>query len=642
MSVFLEASRFIDLGGWVLETQSLSVLGGAYLMAHGVGRPVEDAITEVELGAGVWKIWALTRDWTAAWGRGTPAGRFEILVDGCSSGVELGTNGEAWDWQYGGEVELEEGKHRISLHDLTGFNGRCQAVYLTLEEGDVPPSAPDELLEYRRKATGYDVVESEELLDLLVVGGGYAGVCTVLSAMRSGVKCLLVQDRGVLGGCGSSEIRVWTGGLTNVGKYPKLGNVSALISPIDGTPGQVKSEEIFEDGRKKQLFREGKDLLLNEALLDVELQGRSIASVVTQNLRTGVATRRRARLYSDCSGDGVLARLCGCETMYGREGRDEYGEQLAPSVPERQVMGHSVLWEPIVRKHPVSFPDIDWGIEFNDENGLKRFNCCWDWETGQYRDQVDDIEWIRDYGLMTVLGNWSWLKNRSPHRNVLSCHDLLWVSAIGGKRESYRVVGEYVLSQKDIEERIKHSDGTAAITWSIDLHYPDPVNESIFGEAFQSCAYHRGIGNPYEIPYRCLVARDVDNLFLGGRIISATHVAFSCIRVMRTLGMLGEVVGMASAVCKECECLPREVYSEHWDQLRSRMERGISMNQAHGYMPGREESYHFMRPVGSVGNTNENVWIYFGEGGEEPAMHPSLRQAIIELGVTHKNGKKVE
>ena len=137
----------------------------------------------------------------------------------------------------------------------------------------------------------------------------------------------------------------------------------------------------------------------------------------------------------------------------------------------------------------------------------------------------------------------------------------MWVSALGGKRESYRVVGDYVITQRDIEEKIPHDDGTAPITWSIDLHYPDPVNEAVFGEAFQSCAYHRGIVSTYDVPYRCLVARDMDNVFLGGRIISASHVAFSCIRVMRTLGMLGEVVGMAAAVCKAAKCNPHDVYS---------------------------------------------------------------------------------
>ena len=283
----------------------------------------------------------------------------------------------------------------------------------------------------------------------------------------------------------------------------------------------------------------------------------------------------------------------------------------------------------------MAFPDIDWGIEFNDKNGLKRFNCCWDWETGQYRDQVRDIEYIRDYGLMTVLGNWSWLKNRSPYKEQLANQELMWASALGGKRESYRVVGDYVITQRDIEEKIPHEDGTAPITWSIDLHYPDPVNEAVFGEAFQSCAYHRGIVSTYDVPYRCLVARDMDNVFLGGRIISASHVAFSCIRVMRTLGMLGEVVGMAAAVCKKAKCNPHDVYSSHLEDLKERMRRGIRL-LPHAYMPGTEEWYHFMRPIGSVGNSDENIRINVGEDGSEPEMTESLLEAIKKLGLKHK------
>ena len=633
--MFIECEQFDDLGGWTLETQSVQAMGSAYLMAHGLGRPVADATTSVALTEGTWHVWARTRDWTAVWKRGTSAGCFQICIDGQPLSTVLGTNGVDWAWQKAGSITLNNGKHTLALHDLTGFNGRCDAVYLTKDASMTPPDGAEALAAFRRVECGVKVVDDPVEYDLIVVGGGYAGVCTALAARVSGVRTLLIQDRGVLGGCGSSEIRVWTGGVTNVGTYPALGNFSALLSPIDGHPGQVKAKELFEDERKLRRFTEGKDLLLNELMIGVEREERVVKAIITKALRTGRETRRRAKLFADCTGDGTLCQWCGCETMYGREASSRFGETLAPEQADRQVMGHSVLWEPRDCGRPVSFPDIDWGIEFNDKNGLKRFNCCWDWETGQYRDQVRDIEYIRDYGLMTVLGNWSWLKNRSPYKEQLANQELMWVSALGGKRESYRVVGDYVITQRDIEERIPHDDGTAAITWSIDLHYPDPVNEAVFGEAFQSCAYHRGIVEPYEIPYRCLVARDMDNVFLGGRIISASHVAFSCIRVMRTLGMLGEVVGMAAAVCKTAGCNPHDVYSSHLEELKARMRRGVRM-LPHAYMPGREEWYHFMRPIGSVGNGDENIRINVGEDGSESPIDESLREAIKKLGLKHK------
>ncbi|MCR5380614.1 MAG: FAD-dependent oxidoreductase [Lentisphaeria bacterium] len=637
--MFIECEQFDDLGGWTLETQCVAAMGSPYLMAHGLGLPVADATTSVTLTKGIWHVWARTRDWTAVWKRGTPAGRFQICIDGQPLSAVLGTNGVDWAWQKAGSITLNNGTHTLALHDLTGFNGRCDAIFFTQDASFQPPNGADALAAFRRTECGVTVVDDSVEYDLIVVGGGYAGVCTALAARASGVKTLLIQDRGVLGGCGSSEIRVWTGGLTNLGAYPELGNVSAIISPIAGQPGQAKLAELFEDERKARRFTEGKDLLLNEQMIGVERDGRVVKAIITKALRTGRETRRRAKLFADCTGDGTLCQWCGCEMMVGREASSRFGETLAPEQADRQVMGHSVLWEPRDCGKPVSFPDIDWGIEFNDQNGLKRFNCCWDWETGQYRDQVRDIEYIRDYGLMTVLGNWSWLKNCSPYKEQLANQELMWASALGGKRESYRVVGDYVITQRDIEERIPHEDGTAPITWSIDLHYPDPVNEAVFGEAFQSCAYHRGIVKPYEIPYRCLVARDMDNVFLGGRIISASHVAFSCIRVMRTLGMLGEVVGMAAAVCKTAKCNPHDIYTSHLEELKARMRRGIRL-LPHAYMPGTEEWYHFMRPIGSVGNSDENIRINVGKDGSEPKMDDSLRETIKKLGLKHKYFKE--
>ena len=150
------------------------------------------------------------------------------------------------------------------------------------------------------------------------------------------------------------------------------------------------------------------------------------------------------------------------------------------------------------------------------------------------------------------------------------------------------------MTQRDIEEEIPHPDGTAALSWSIDLHYPEPENRAAFAEPFRSCAYHRGIRSFYPVPYRCLYARDVKNLFLGGRLLSLSHIAFSAARVMRTLGCLGEVVAMAAKVCCEKEVLPRELYLHHLEALRERMRAGIPTPEQFACPSvGRWESYHF-------------------------------------------------
>ncbi len=628
--IYLECGEFRKTGGWVIDTQSVEAMGAPYLMAHGLGTPVADAETVITLPRrGEWHFYARTRGWTKTWGRGTAAGRFQLLVNGTALEAELGTNSENWSWQKAGTCTLEAGELRLALHDLTGFNGRCAAVFLTQNPGMIPPDDTAELAAFKNQYFPAEIQDDPREYDLIVCGGGFAGTATALAAQQLGLKTLLIHDRGVLGGCNSSEIRVWLGGLTNLGKYPELGNITAAIGPICGKPPMKKKAELFEDDRKANLFREGENLLLNELLTGVEQNGRQITAVITKNIRTGAVTRRKAALFSDCTGDAVLARLCGCETMYGREARTEYGEDLAPAEADRQVMGHSVLWETEMEDSPVDFPDIGWGLEFNEKNVLRRFSTCWDWETGQYRDQVRDIEYIRDYGLMAALCNWSYLKNHASGNDAWRNARLVWASAIGGKRESYRVKGDYVLTQCDIEKQVNHPDGTACISWNIDLHLPDPENEATFGEAFLACAFHHGIGKIYPVPYRCLYAKDMDNLFLGGRIISATHTAFACIRVMRTLGMLGEVTAMAASLCRKHGCTPRRIYSGYLSELQELMKHGLRLRQDHGYLPRKEERWHFMRPAGTYGNATEDVWLEEKYPADCPdALKACIRKAL--------------
>lgn len=642
-NIFIEAETFADPGGWTIDTQSYEALGFFYMLAHGIGKPVQDAVTSFKTeNKTLWHVYAHTRDWTAIWNRGTPAGRFQILINGDPLESVLGTNGTEWNWQKAGTIELDQGVHTVALHDLTGFDGRCDAVFLTADPDFVPPNEKAELTKFRRELCQTGIKDDPEFYDLLICGGGYAGLCAGIAAKKKGLKFKIIQNRPVVGGCGSSEIRVWTGGKVNLPPYPELGNVATMLSPIKGDSSLKKDFGLFEDFRKSALFVPEKELILNEAVVGAETDPENpgkITAVITRSVRTGEETRRKAGLFADCTGDAVLAKLTGCTIMYGSEGRDVYGESLGMPESSPLVMGHSTLWETRECDHDISFPDIDWGIEFNDSNALERFNCCWDWETGQYRDQITEIEYIRDYGLMTCFANWSFLKNRSKRKEEWRNMDLEWISAIGGKRESRRVVGDLILTQNDIENKIPYEDGTGSITWSIDLHFPDPANRKKFGEAFQSCAYHRGIGALYPVPYRCLYARDVENLFLGGRCLSLSHVAFSCVRVMRTLGMLGEVIGMAAEICVKKGCSPREVYSKYLDELKESMKKGVPMDPPFGWMPGCEESYHFMRPAGIFGNKTENCWYHFDDKGNCVEDIPDeIRSCMQELAIIHKYG----
>ena len=631
-NIWIEAES-LQCGGWVVDTLSIESLGSAYLMAHGMGVPVEDATGSFEIPAdGDYSVWALTRDWTAVWEVADPAGKFSLLIDGTPLPQTLGTNGAIWDWQLAGRVPLAKGTHRLALHDLTGLNGRCDAILITDSESK-PDGSPEAIARMRQAWNIGEIRECDKEFDLVVAGGGISGVCTALSALLCGVSVALICDRGVLGGCNSSEIRVCMAGKINLPPYPALGNVVRSIAPIMGHP-IVYRKEYFEDDRKRLAFefREGKRasyrLLFNEAVTDVERDGNRITAVICTNTRTGKQTRVRAKLFSDCTGDGILARKMGCETMYGREARSEFGESLAPISHQKLVMGHSIRWYSEQTDAPAPFPDLDWGLHFTDTTCLNCTNGDWEQETGFTRDMVTDAEYIRDYGLRAIYSNWSYQKHHFSQKSAFEKRALRWVSPFGGKREGYRIKGDYILTQNDIEERILHEDGTACLTWSIDMHFPEPDNRAAFGEAFRSFAYHRGIVEPYPVPYRCLYTKDAENLFLGGRLVSTSHVAFSSVRVMRTLGELGEVVGMASAVCKEFDCSPREVYTNHLADLKEKLSKGVLIPDAFHCEVEGDESYHF-KDIG--------WWRLHTGDCDCPEQVEKFKRAVESLGLTHKN-----
>lgn len=634
--IWLEAESFDDLGGWVIDQQSMNQMGSAYIMAHGMGIPVRDAETVcVVPEPGQWTVWARTRDWTAPWKRGTPGGIFEVKINGRSLPQTLGTNGAQWGWQNAGTVSLDAGQAAIAFHDLTGFNGRCDALYLTLGSHSPPQNDAQGLAELRRRMMETVCGDDPVVYDLAVAGGGIAGICTAIAAMRTGSKVVLIHDRPVLGGCNSSEVRVGLGGSVHTEPYPRLGNVVAEIGPVLGGPGTYPAET-YEDVRKENVFRLHPSsqyrLALGERVVAVEKDKsdpQKITALVARNIRTGAETRYRARLFADCTGDAIVARMMDAGTRYGRESRATFEEPLAPEEGDSQVMGLSVLWYSKKANKPTEFPDIDWGIEINEENAYYIRGGDWEWETGQYRDQAEETEYIRDYGMMAMYANWSFLKNHSKRRDEWARDTLAWVSLLGGKRESYRVVGDYTLTQNDIEAHVIHPDATGAMTWNLDLHFPDPENAAKFDEPFRSCAYHRGIVEPYPVPYRCLYARDVKNLFLGGRHISTSHVAFSCVRVMRTLGLLGEVVGMAASICAKEDVYPRDIYQTHFEKLKAMMEQGVPSRTYHAYGCGDSETYHF-KELGhlSLVPSESNATMFDG---------PALRQRIKALDVQHKH-----
>ncbi|WP_373843053.1 FAD-dependent oxidoreductase, partial [Bacteroides heparinolyticus] len=200
----------------------------------------------------------------------------------------------------------------------------------------------------------------------------------------------------------------------------------------------------------------------------------------------------------------------------------------------------------------------------------------WTWETGMNKHQIYDFEQVRDYGMLVIYANWSYLKNRLKDNAPFRNRRLGWVAYVAGKRESRRLLGDYILKEGDMTKHVVHEDASFTASWSIDLHSPDPENGRNFpGNEFKAVTEHTLI-YPYEVPYRCLYSRNVANLFMAGRNISVTHVALGSVRVMRTTGMMGEVVGMAASLCKKYNVGPRGIYWHHLEELKALMQKGVN------------------------------------------------------------------
>jgi hypothetical protein len=299
-------------------------MGSAYLLAHGLGEPVRDAETQARFAKpGKYRVWVRTRDWVAPWKAPGAPGRFQVLLNGKPIKTTFGTEGAAWHWQDGGTVKVGQ-MAKVALHDLTGFEGRCDAVLFCSDVDFQPPNELVALTQFRRAVLGLpNQPEDGGQFDLVVVGGGIAGSCAALSAARLGLTVALVQDRPVLGGNGSSEVRVWPEGKIHQEPYPRLGDVVAELVP-EKTPqdGNAKSAVIYADERKLAVVRAEPriTLMTEERVNEVEARDGVIHAVVAQHTRTGRRVRLRARWFADCTGDGAVGFLAGADYDMTREG----------------------------------------------------------------------------------------------------------------------------------------------------------------------------------------------------------------------------------------------------------------------------------------------------------------------------------
>jgi len=552
-------------------------MGSPFLLAHGLGVPVEDASTTIRVpGVGSYRVWVRTRDWVATWNAPGAPGRFQLFVNDRPLPTTFGTEGAAWHWQDGGSVAIDGETVRLSLHDLTGFEGRVDAILLSRDQTFRPPEDSPSLRALRAELLGF----SEEPVDagsydLVVTGGGIAGICASLAAARLGLSVALIQDRPVLGGNNSSEVRVWLNGARNVAPWPRVGDIVHELEQSRRIHyGPRNTAEIYEDERKRELVEAEPtlSLFLQHRANAVEMGEGRIVAVIAQHAITGQRKRFGGRWFVDSTGDGCIGFLAGADY-----------EQT-----ERGHMGRCNLWSVADTGEASPFPRCPWALDLSDKpfpgravefpgvkadrRGVEALGG-WYWESGFDHDPFEKSEYIRDWNLRAMYGAWDTLKN------VDECypnHALNWAAFVSGKRESRRLLGDVVLTREDVLNGVEYSDGCVPTGWAIDLHLPDPRYEAGFeGDAFISVAHYDHYQAPYWVPYRCLYSRNVPNLFMAGRDISVTHEALGTVRVMRTGGCMGEIVGMAASICSKHDIDPREVYGAHLGELKALMKVGV-------------------------------------------------------------------
>ncbi len=402
-------------------------------------------------------------------------------------------------------------------------------------------------------------------VDLCVIGGGLAGMLTAIASARHGIKVLLMQDRPVLGGNASSEIRMWVGGAHGKNNRETGLLEEIMLENLYRNPYRIYSiwDSILYE---KVKFEDNITLLLNCSCNDAEMDGNTIRKVKGWQLTTETWHIVEASLFADCSGDSILAPLSGAEFRMGRESSFEFNEDIEPEFADKKTMGMSCLIQARETDSPKKFIPPSWAYKYISDDDLPyrghdvRSSNFWWIELGGEQDTIHDTEAIRDELLKVAFGVWDHIKNYGDHGADNWVLD--WVGFLPGKRESRRYVGDYILTQNDVRTEGRFDDIVAYGGWSMDDHHPGGMNWK-----GQPTIFHRA-PSPYGIPYRCLYSKNIDNLLFAGRNISATHASMSSTRVMATCAVIGQAVGTASAIAIKYGLSPRGVYQEKIKELQ--------------------------------------------------------------------------
>jgi len=574
-TLWIDAEDFDDYGGWWMDTQFVPQMGSPYLIAANIGTPVENARTSISIPeSGEYRLWVRNKNWLA---EGHAPGRFAVSIDGKKSKTTFGTREQrAWVWQDGGTFELEKGEAAIELEDLTGWYGRCDALILTKDLEFVPKQEQGDYLAMRARIVGTIPVKEMGHFDFIVVGAGVAGCNAAIAAARGGAKVAQIQDRPMVGGNNSAEMGVPVSGGSSIGK----GRETGLNEEI----GRVHSFNYLSkwaSGADLVIANEPNiSLFLNSHVFEAEVdEDWGIKAVKAFNMIDGHHTRYTADVFADCTGDGWLGYYAGAGVMLGRESKEMFGEKNAKDIADSITMSGSLMqnsilgYQAIDMGKPTPFDAPEWVYQLTNSKGLEsrprmqdRYRAGTWWTENHGRiDDLWDPEWARDDLLMVSLAYFNWMKKHSSLAEKATNYQLKYIPITNAKRETRRLVGDYIYTEHDAVQRTVFEDRVGYFIWKLDVHHPLGIYSD--GSAYD---YETNI-SPASIPFRILYSKDVPNMLMAGRHVSVTHVALGTARVQGTTGMMGQIIGTAAAMCVKQKIMPRNIYKSHMPELQQQL-----------------------------------------------------------------------
>ena len=415
--------------------------------------------------------------------------------------------------------------------------------------------------------------------ELVVVGGGVTGTLAAVAAAREGVKTVLIQDRPVLGGPSSSECSDGSGKM--VLGAPNYCNRNAREAGLMEEVRNFHTRRYINGWRNHWSLslrdfleqEENITLLMNCSVYDCRCENGVIKCVYARQCGSELEYTVYADNFIDASGDGALGFKAGAEFRMGREGRGEFNEPLAPEEPDTKTMGTSICFRAEDVGHPIKFEAPPWAYKINSDDDLpyrmhsNPTSGYWWLEYGGEVNTISDNEEIYKVLRSVLFGMWDHVKNGGDHG--AENYAISWVSSVGGKRESRRFMGDYILKQSDVLEHPQFPDAVAYGGWPIDIHPP----EGVFSKGHPGSTPPFIFPGIFPIPFRSLYSRNISNLMMAGRNASVTHVALGSTRLMATCGLMGQAVGTAAALLKKYHCTPRELYQNHSAELRQLLQK---------------------------------------------------------------------